>query len=72
MDPVLVEKERRGAVQELRDRKAWPPVTAPVDPKTEFEPEAAEVEKPKRGRPPKQAEPEPEPEADTIEVSTGE
>ncbi|AGT12710.1 hypothetical protein PBI_WHIRLWIND_105 [Mycobacterium phage Whirlwind] len=70
MDPVLVEKERRGAVQELRDRNAWPPATAPVDPKTEFEPEAAEVEKPRRGRPPKQVEPEPEPEG--IEVSVSE
>ncbi|ASR87140.1 hypothetical protein J4T94_gp076 [Mycobacterium phage Krypton555] len=66
MDPVLVEKERRGAVQELRDRNAWPKVVEP-----EVEPEA-EVEKPKRGRPPKQDAPEPEPESEGIEVAVSE
>ncbi|ALA06618.1 hypothetical protein SEA_LUMOS_104 [Mycobacterium phage Lumos] len=67
MDPVLIEKQRRGAVQELRDRKAWPTATEPVDPKTEFEPEA---EKPKRGRPAKQDAPKPE--AEDIEVAVSE
>ncbi|ALA48519.1 hypothetical protein AVU99_gp078 [Mycobacterium phage Lolly9] len=61
MDPVLVEKERRGAVQELRDRNAWPKAE-PVEPE-------AEVEKPKRGRPAKQDAPEPEPEGIEVAVS---